>query len=149
MNITIYNNQSDKRTLSKYLTSIAALNAVQATEDVNMLNPSFTFNYSSSYLNANYVYVQEWGRYYFITNRTCQIGDHITIECQIDPLMSFKNAILNADVIAERSSSHFDNYMVDNTIADSGKIKTIIRKGAQVFNTATASNNYIIYLGGK
>lgn len=149
MNITLYNNASDKRTLNKYLTSIQVLNAVQATDEIDMINPSFIFDYNISYLNANYIYVAEWSRYYFITNRTCQMGDHIKIDCAIDVLMSFKSSILNANVIADRSSSHFDPYMVDNTIADSGKIKTILRKGTIVFNTGSASNNYIIYLGGK
>lgn len=151
MHVILYNNQSDKRQLSKYLTLVASLDSVQATSDIPTKDPVLKLDYNSAYLNANYLYIQEWGRYYYITNRNCKIGDHIEIECFIDVLMSFNAQIKKAEVIAERSSSNFDRYITDDAIPFTDELDQIVRKlpGSPFTGVSSGSYNYTLLIGGK
>lgn len=111
MQIVLYRNNDQHNVLSKSLTSIDTvtghLNAPCSVE-----NPTITFSYDVNLINANYAYIAAFDRYYYITGRVVD-GDTIRVSMQVDPLMSFQSAILASDVIAERSSSTYDEYLSD------------------------------------
>lgn len=148
MTVKFYNTASDPRVLNKYLTDETTLNNVQITDVTSVDSPTLKLDLSANSLNRNYCYIQEFGRYYYLGDAQVINGNHLEIDCKCDVLMSFKPAILAAEVIAERSSSSYDNYMVDPVVSDSGRMEVITRKGAEIFNTANATNNYLILLGG-
>lgn len=148
MNVKFYNTNSDPLQLSKYLTGEIEI-FVQLTENTDIENPVFLLDLTNAKMNRNFAYVSEWGKYYFLSEPEIVNGNHIEITGRIDPLMSNRSAILNAQIIADRSSSSFEYYMEDPMISDSGHIITKIRKLPTIFNTANVANNYVIILGGK
>lgn len=148
MTVKFYNTSSDHRTVRKYLTDELVLTNVQITDATSLESPTILVDITADKLNRNYCYIQEFGRYYYLAETTVINGNHMEIVCKVDVLMSFQAAVLNAEVIAERSSSSYDNYMVDPVVSDSGRVEVITRRGAEIFNTVNASNNYLIMLGG-
>ena len=148
MNVKFYNTSSDPLQLTKYLTGELSL-IVNVTDTIDIENPTFILDLTAAKMTKNFAYVPEWGKYYFIREPQVINGHHVEISGSIDPLMSNRNTILNAQIIADRSASDYENYMEDNLVSDSGKIITKIRKLPTVFNTQAATNNYVLILGGK
>lgn len=148
MTIEFYNTSSDPLAVNKYLTDKLTLTA-QVTNVIDRDNPTFLLDLTAAKMSRNYCYVPDWGRYYFLNEPQIVNGNHIEIDGRPDDLMSHKTAILNSQIIAERSSSSYEYYMEDPLVSDSGKIVTKIRKLPTVFDTANATNNYVIILGGK
>ena len=70
------------------------------------------------------------------------------VDCHIDVLMSFRNAILSSQIIAERSSSEVDEYIEDNVVHDR---KTIQQKFRRMETTpfSLTTNCYVLHLAGK
>jgi hypothetical protein len=104
-------------------------------------------NYDAALINANYVYVAEWQRYYYINNKTMIDGNRIQIDCHIDVLMSYKNEILNSDCIASRSASNTNPYIVDDLVGDEGTFTTTYQRSSITpFNN---TGSYLLTVAGK
>lgn len=146
MNVKFYNCSSDPAVVNKYLTGEITLTC-QVTDSLDFENPTLLLDLAQSKISKNYALME--GRYYFLEEPEIINGNHVEIRAHIDDLMTHKSAILNAQIIADRSSSNYENYMEDGMVTDSGKITVKIRKLPKMFDTANVTNNYVIILGGK
>lgn len=148
MNINLFINSNDVRVLNKGLTAVGTDIPCELTDVCSVSDPVLLLNYSDSYIGANYLYISKWGRYYYINEKEIVNGNQIRLSAHIDVLMSFKNAILSSDVIAERSASRPDPYVVDNMVGDKGTIQVYERRsGTTPFGYT--GNNYVLMVGGR
>lgn len=85
----------------------------EAHDPVNIMAPLMKFNLSSV-IDYNYMYVQNWDRYYWIDSWTYDKGIWLAA-CSIDPLASWRNSIGNMTEYVLRSSYDFDGDIVDTT----------------------------------
>lgn len=85
----------------------------EAHDPVNIMAPLMKFNLSSV-IDYNYMYVQDWDRYYWIDSWTYDKGIWVAT-CYIDPLASWRNSIGNMTEYVLRSSYDFDGDIVDTT----------------------------------
>lgn len=148
MIIKLYNNSSDQRVLSKSISQVGSDMNVRLLDECTVENPAFKMAYDPKYLTANYIYVPDWGKYYYITSRNILNAAEIYIECHIDVLMSFKNAIRNTDIIAERSSSNVNPYIPDDVCRDRGTVQQIFRRCTTTPFTLQ-TNCYVLHVSGK
>lgn len=117
MTATFYKISDDARTMGKTLgTPIKTCTGFILKEDTDILNPTLDIKWDSSnnLLNANYVYIDDLSRYYFIKNiRTT--SQRLYIECAVDVLESFKNEIVDLDcyVARQQDSDYCERYMND------------------------------------
>lgn len=146
MNVKFYNCSSDPAVVNKYLTGEIVL-PCQVTDSLDFENPTLLLDLTQSKISKNYALME--GRYYFLEKPEIINGHHVEIRAHIDDLMTHKAAIMNAQIIADRSSSNYENYMEDGMVTDSGKIAVKIRRLPKIFDTANVTNNYVIILGGK
>lgn len=146
MNVKFYNCSSDPAVVNKYLTGEIVL-PCQVTDSLDFENPTLLLDLTQSKISKNYALME--GRYYFLEEPEIINGHHVEIQAHIDDLMTHKAAIMNTQIIADRSSSNYENYMEDGMVTDSGKIAVKIRKLPKMFDTANVTNNYVIILGGK
>ena len=146
MNVKFYNCSSDPAVVNKYLTGELVL-PCQVTDSLDFENPTLLLDLTQSKISKNYALME--GRYYFLEEPEIINGHHVEIRAHIDDLMTHKAAIMNAQIIADRSSSDYENYMEDGMVTDSGKITVKIRRLPKMFDTANVTNNYVIILGGK
>lgn len=148
MTITFYNNSSDIRVLNKSITQVGEPLTVQLTEEATVEDPSFKLTINNSLINCNYLYVSEWNAFYYIRNREILNGNELVLNCHIDVLMTFKSAILNSDIIAERSASNNNGFIVDNLVGNRGTIKQYFRRVPTTpFSTETLC--YVLSVAGK
>ena len=85
----------------------------EAHDPVNIMAPLMKFNLSSV-IDYNYMYVQDWDRYYWIDSWTYDKGIWLAT-CSIDPLASWRNSIGDMTEYILRSAYTFDGDIMDTT----------------------------------
>lgn len=94
INIQLYQNRSDNNYVTKDIRPIAAgALTARAPHEVSILSPVLTFDYNTAFLLANYAYIPEYNRYYYIKNIITDTAKRVHLELSVDPLMSFASQI--------------------------------------------------------
>lgn len=141
--VQLYKNSSDTNRLNKSI-------SLQATVDCNFKapidveNPTIYISTTDAYDGVNYVYIPEFGRFYYAkciggTSQT------LTFECVSDPLMSFRSGILSSPAVISRNPWHYDLYIMDNKLP----LETRMHKESVPFTTnqnafSGTNNTYIV-----
>ena len=112
--MTTYANASEEHVLDKDLTKIEDQVDIEIKENSNIINPIIILSRERN-INFNYVYLTSYNRYYFVRNITYS-QQRYYIDLQVDVLMSFNSNIKKLYVIANRSSSTYNVYQVDQNI---------------------------------
>lgn len=120
MHVTLYYNKSDGRVLNKNITPITPRDAqtdqipVQVLEDTSLVDPTFIFSAPTNVMDANYLFADDFGRYYYITDKVFS-KNKIYVKCHVDVLMSFKSQIQQNKAILERTQEKgkYDLYLND------------------------------------
>ena len=102
MDIVLYICSSERQAINKTISSATILTGSLRGES-SVISPSFLIEHSNP-SSFNYCYISDFGRYYFITNITSVRTGIWRIDCAVDVLMSFRNQILNLDVIVSDDS---------------------------------------------
>lgn len=146
MNVILYSNTGDPRQLYKNITRLQTAYAIQATEALSVTDPELIINVSSL-ADFNYIYIERFGRYYYVREMTFLNGNQVRVTCHVDVLASFRDEILNSDVIAERSSNRTNAYIEDPVCGDAGTITTEWRR-SPVTPFGYSNNNYVLMIAG-
>lgn len=87
-------------------------------EPCDVFTPVFILDYNPGILQCNYLRIGEWGRYYFIDDVQVNTANRMMIHCTVDPLMSFRDEILNmtCNVVRQqyRDGDSKAKYVVDD-----------------------------------
>lgn len=103
MQVTLYNNSSDPRYLNKDITELKTVQC-KLLEPTDHLEPSLTLEKDSYVLQANYMYIPDFGRYYYIIDIIYETNNRIRVNTMVDVLMSYKDQLKNSSFIITRSS---------------------------------------------
>jgi len=95
MTIQFYSTSQDDRTVNKTLTAIGDAITGKLLTAKKVLNPAIAFNKNVP-IGANYAYIEEFNRYYFIRDISQDSSGIITVQFYVDVLMSYKDEILNS-----------------------------------------------------
>lgn len=145
MNIEFYYNKSDERQIFKELITGITLSG-QLRDTSSLISPVFLIE-SSKVVNYNFCYIAEWKRYYFVRNITVIRTGLYVIELETDVLMSFKNDIVNFQVVVDKQSMDVNS---DEYIDDSSLVCDNIMFN-RIYNFSTGFNNspeYILITAG-
>lgn len=103
MEIILYNNKSPKNKIGKTLTNpntiTGSLRGETSISNIQMLLNIVNLN------PYNYMYIADFGKYYFITNIISVRTGLWLVTASIDVLESYKSEILSLDVILESTES--------------------------------------------
>lgn len=115
MQVTLYTTTSDRNMLNKELQQIKTMD-VKLKDDCTLLNPVFEVSKIafSEISKANYCYIPDFGRYYYIGNSDFLTGGIVSIPCEVDVLMSNKDDILNITGTVKRAENLNNGYLLDN-----------------------------------
>ena len=108
MTCYLYNISADSRQLVKVDNSTPyteAHTAVKPTAPLDIITPTFIFDYSAAALACNYLYCSEFGRYYFVKNIAVDTAGRINISCAIDVLQTYSAAIKNCRATVTRTAT--------------------------------------------
>ena len=100
MDIIFYNNVSDDDTIGKNLTVVTTLTG-DLKNDCSIENPEILIK-NTGMINANYAYISEFNRYYYIENQIILSNNLVRVNMSVDVLETFKTV----DVIAAEDTRH-------------------------------------------
>lgn len=115
MTITLYKISDDKRQVDKTLNNDTKLGELTAhfKEDTDILNPVLEIAYNATYTSANYCYISDWNRWYYITG--IETGaQRLYLSCHVDVLYTYRAEIRNLDCIIGRQEYKNNTYLNDD-----------------------------------
>lgn len=113
MKARLYFNKSDKREVSKTLTQVGGDFYVEILDNSSVTNPVLKLQTSSGVLNANYIWLEDFHRYYYINDWTVSQG-YILINCHVDVLMTYKTEIREIQCVVRRNELNDRCYAYQN-----------------------------------
>ena len=145
MELNLYYNTSDNRTINKTLTSGLTISG-NLREESSIINPIITIK-SDTLIRENYAYIPETQRYYYITNKESIRTGIWRIHMKVDPLMSFKRDILALSVVVSKQSAitNGDEYIDDGSLVTDNQLFKTVYKFAEGFND---NAQYILITAG-
>ncbi len=145
MNITFYTNTADtlKANKSGSLTTLKTVSSAQIIGDMNILSPRIKVIADADTKAANYCYISDFDRYYFVKDKVGLSGTHIELLLENDLRYNFLSVIQNSDVTATRSNIYNAN-IPDPMALSVPKEKITYRKLSQ----ALTGETYIAIIGG-
>ena len=110
-NIVFYRNNSPLNKINKSLTPVTTI-VGNLKEGTSIVDPHIIIE--GPLINANYAYIAEFGRYYYLTDAPTQYNNFWEYQFHSDGLYTAREAILNAPVIVSKSSSNWNLYLNDD-----------------------------------
>lgn len=110
---TFYTISDFNNTVDRELGEGTDIQGVIKTTPWNILTPTFRVKtrVNGSFFPYNYVYLKDFGRYYFIENREILSNGLISVSCRVDVLKSYAQLIKDSSGIVDGKSS---NKLVNN-----------------------------------
>ena len=148
MTVTFYSISDDARVLNKTLgLPIKSLTTVEIWGECSIMDPVLRVVYDSSLLGANYCYISDWGRYYYIEGYDLSEGREMYIRMHEDVLMSNATAIgeLNCTVVRTAKNGKANLYL------DDGKFKVLNYPRIQTKkfpNSLSKTLSYVLTVAG-
>lgn len=149
MNAILYINTSDNRVINKQITKVKDV-AIELKSNVDFINPIVVLQTFDGCENVNYLYIEEFKRYYFVNNILHLTGGRISLSCDVDVLMSNKSEILALSCIIDKqessSSTFSDKYL------DDGSFVTECRTFNSIINFPNGFNDnaeFILITAGR
>lgn len=125
MNITLYVNKSEKNKIGKNLTNDFSISGT-LRDTTNIINPVILIELNDIG-NYNYCYIDDFKRYYFITDIAVIRTGLFAISLMVDVLESFKSDIKNLSVILLNTQNvGSSNYLSSPVFRNNVKSKTDI-----------------------
>lgn len=118
MRVILYNNKSDNNVVNKQIVRIKNMSNVIIKEDSSVINPVFIIKNieRQNIIKSNYLFSDEFSRYYYINNIVAINGGMFEMHCSIDVLFTYKNEIKRLTTLIDRQENVFNNYIVDNEL---------------------------------
>lgn len=111
----IYKNTSDNITVNKNISQLGSNLTLSMKEDTDIINPTIFISRTINMKTANYLYIQDLNRYYFINSiETSQ--QYYILHCTVDVLMSYKGQILSQWAIVSRNANRTKMYLQDEKL---------------------------------
>ena len=124
MNLRLCTNNSEKNKINKSLTAGVTLSGTLRNES-NVVNPSIVINIENPTI-YNYAYIEDFKRYYFITDYISLRTGIWQINLKSDVLMSFKDSILASNVLINNTETTGKNTYLSSNWVSNCKAKTDI-----------------------
>lgn len=113
MQIVLYYNSSEKIALDKELEEINTIQG-RILENTSIINPSILIDSDTTILSANYLYIPDFNRFYFITDITNVSNNKWKVSAHIDVLHTYAQGIRENTAIIERQENEYNLYLDDS-----------------------------------
>lgn len=147
MNITLYKQTKDRDIIEKKLTDAFNFTAY-ARKEFDIENPVIVVEISAADITKyNYVYIEDFHRYYFINKHRALRTGLYELECEEDYLYTWKESVYSWTVELERAQYDWNLYFKD------GEMMCIEGHNLNVLefpnSLPTTKHNILIVNGGR
>ena len=112
--INLYNVSSDNEKINKTLGTATSFTNCTILETTDVVRPTVRIQTSLNLSGYNYMYIERYGRYYYIERIETTPTGMWVLYTRCDVLMSFKSDILALDGTLTRSEVRFNGYLNDS-----------------------------------
>lgn len=112
-NVELYNNASPVEKIGKTLTGGHTISDVLLKRDTSILKPVLLVASVQDIFTYNYMYISEFGRYYFIDDVRSVNNNLWEISGHVDVLETYKTQILANNAVIRRQQVRFNTYLND------------------------------------
>lgn len=147
--INLYQNTAEQNRLDKtdYLKSVGTLNGT-FREPTSVTSPSISIE-MDGVPTFNYIYIPNFNRYYYVTEITNLRKNVWQIDCTVDVLMSYKDAIRKCPARVERNQYEFNRLIQDDRrIVNTGSVIEDNEIENEVFLKNGTVNDYQFVMNG-
>lgn len=139
-NIVLYNNDSEKNRVTKTLRELRTYTGTLRDES-SIIDPVILVAENiASIAKGNYLYINEFGRYYFVTGLKSVRTGLTEISAHVDVLMSFADEIKSNNAILNRSENNWNLYLNDGSLRVYANSIVLTKKFPSGFTT----QNYVM-----
>ena len=112
--VVLYTNQSATNVVNKKLVQLTTLTGTLRASS-SIIDPVILFEGNSPFISpqCNYLYVGQFGRYYYVNNIVSQYNNLVEVHCHVDVLMSFSEQIKEQTAVVARQEREY-NLMLDD-----------------------------------
>lgn len=143
MTLTLYTNNSEKIAVSKNLSQLANFSGTQRA-GTSIIDPVISIA-GAIPTTANYAYIPEFGRYYFITDITSEYNGLYSVAMHVDVLQTYADQIRAQRAVVARQENSWNLNLND------GIFKTyqnpIIK--VQAFPSGFSAQQYVLAIAGS
>lgn len=145
-----YNNKSDSRYLNKTIELKYDNIPLEILTPSSVIRPTLKISSGLIGQNVNYVYVSDLERYYYIRNWNMENG-YVTLECEVDVLMTYKDEIIEKNCIAKRSENRYNLYLPDDKFKmyNYPKVQTLMFRPQSTFKFQMSTEQFILTTAGS
>ena len=145
MKLKLYNNLSDKIVVDKNITQIGSDLNGTLRENCSVIDPVIKVEgvVGSNLPICNYAYIEEFARYYYITNIVC-VGNLFELHMHVDVLMSYRGDIRSNNAVVSRQEKQYNLYLQDGVFKEQANPHYEIKK----FPSGFTSFNFILAISG-
>lgn len=111
--VNIYQNESPVEKIGKNLTNSHTISDVVLKRDTSILRPVLLINSAQDIYTYNYMYISEFGRYYFIDDIRSVNNNMWEISAHVDVLETYKSQILANTAVVKRQAALYNTYLND------------------------------------
>ena len=115
MTIKLYTNTSPADFVDKQITQVGADISGYLREGTTILNPDIMIEADALPASANYMYISEFGRYYFIGDIEAVRNGLYKIPGRVDALSSWATQLRACKGIVHRAESQYNTYLDDGS----------------------------------
>lgn len=112
LTVTLYNNGSPVEKIGKTLTNGSDFSCL-LKDATSILRPTIEVSSSSNLSSFNYMYISDFGRYYFIDDIVSTHNNRWEISAHVDVLETYATEILNNSAVVRRQQSQYNLYLDD------------------------------------
>jgi hypothetical protein len=136
MDVILYNTSSSDKCLSKNLTQVAQAQAT-IKGSCSIESPVLVLTYDT--INFNYMYIPEWGRYYYTDPPTLSSGGQMFVSGHVDVLMTYKDYIKKLKVNVARAETGNMSNQIDSSVPIECQYTTDV---IPIYNSVMTSSSF-------
>jgi hypothetical protein len=144
LRIELLNCTDDKVVVPKMYSDVMSIDC-EVYEDCTIINPVIKIkNDSFDFKYINYVFIPDFGRYYFIDNYSIVDGFYLILNLSVDALNSFWNELKENKLHIVRNEYLYNMYLYDPLMTVTGRTNKQIKQfaapsGGFIFNSSPTS----------
>lgn len=113
MDVILYKNNSPNNFITKWIADTTPLTG-SLREGSSIIDPVILIEFNNP-TRFNYMYIDDFARYYYINNIECVRNSLWRLSCHVDVLMTYRSQILDHQcIISKQASTGNSNLMIDD-----------------------------------
>ena len=146
MTVSFYTTADDPRKIAKSMTVVETDIQCSVYGACSLITPVIILKYDSNLINANYMFISDFNRWYFISDHRLDIGQQLYISGVIDVLQTYGNEIKSCTGTCIRNGGiGRPSYVPDNSLPlyQSAENFTSLNMG-EIFTPSAINRNWLL-----